>query len=232
MTPYYEHAGITIYHGDCRDVDLPHKSIDLVLTDPPYGQQFSRYGAPVKANIRADGARQGVRIVRSALLWLEPSWKADAHLLVMCHWEGWPDFYDAISPLAPIKNAVIWWKNRGGMGDLTVEYARDYEVILYASIGRRPLNGKRPGAVISGIPPVGKGRLHPTEKPEQLMRQLILRHSPSDGVVVDPFTGSGTTLIAAKNSGRQAIGIEIEERYCEIAAKRLGQEVLAFEDAR
>ena len=81
------------------------------------------------------------------------------------------------------------------------------------------------------ICPVITDGLHPTGKPLEFMHTLIERFSPQDGIVLDPFMGSGTTLRAAKDLGRKAIGIEIEERYCEIAAKRLSQEVLSFEVA-
>ena len=232
MTPdglIYEEGGISLHRQDCRDVDLPPNSIDLLFTDPPYGQQLRLFGSK-DANVRADGARQGCRIVRQALLHFEPAMKPGSHLLTMCHWESWPDFYDSIAPLFSIKNALIWHKNRGGMGDLEVEYARDYEVILYAvKIGaRRPLIGKRPCAVLSGFPPVGNERLHPTEKPIALARSLIARHCPVGGTVLDPFVGSGTTLVAASDEGRNAIGVEIDPVFCEKTVERLRQRSLAL----
>lgn len=230
MRPYYEHRGITIYCGDSRDVlaDIGcGRIVDLLLTDPPYGQQFAGGGlSTARANIRADGARQGVRVARQVLNAAMQNLKPDAHVLVFCHWESWPDFYDACSPLIPIKNALIWDKHRCGMGDTLMEYARDYEVILYGAGSGRPLAGRRDGAVIRGIPPCNNQREHPVEKPVRLMSYLIQRHAPASGVVLDPFAGVGPVLQAAKNLGRRAIGIEIEERYCEIAARRLAQDVL------
>lgn len=229
MKPYAEAGGITLYHGDCRDVcdHIPADTVDLLLSDAPYGQQFTGQSEITKrANIRGDGARQGVRLVRQMLFNSDRLMRSDAHLLLFCHWESWPDFYDAASSTWPIKNALIWWKNRGGVGDTELEYARDYEVILYGARGRRKLLGRRPCAVLVGHPPVGTDRLHPTEKPEPLLRQLIERHSPEGGTVLDPFCGVGSALVAAKRVGRKGIGIEIEERYCEAAAKRLLQDVL------
>jgi site-specific DNA-methyltransferase (adenine-specific) len=134
-----------------------------------------------------------------------------------------PDFYDAASCYVDVRNALIWWKARGGMGNFKVEYARDYEVVLYGVLASpRPLRGKRRGAVLSGFAPVPPlKRLHPTEKPTSLMEELIERSCPPGGLVVDPFCGSGPVLEAAQKLGRRAIGIEIEERYCAAAAARL-----------
>ena len=231
MMPYYSDDLVTIYHGDCRDVvdELDDASVDVLLTDPPYGMAFGGFRG-AEANVRADGARQGIRLVRQMFHASRPKMSADAHAYVFCHWESWPDFYDAASAFIPIKSALVWWKNRGGMGDVELEYARDYEVILFGAHGRRPLAGKRDGSVLSGFAPMGNisERRHPTEKPVPLLRFLVGKSAPAGGLVLDPFMGSGSTLEAAKSLGRKAIGIEIEERYCEIAAIRCSQEVLGL----
>ena len=230
VKPYYEQDGITIYHGDCREVlpTLPEESIDLLLTDPPYGLQFASGQRNVNplGNVKADGARQGMRLVRQMLMEAMPAMKPDAHAYIMCNFESWPDFYDAVSSYLPIRNALIWWKNRGGMGDTDMEYARDYEVILYGAMGRRSLYGRRDGSVIHGVAPAGNDRKHPTEKPVGLMSRLMAKSCPENGLVCDPFMGAGPTMEAARLSGRRAVGIEIEEQYCEYAAKRLAQGVL------
>jgi DNA modification methylase len=231
VTPYYEQDGITIYHGDCREV-LPSLRFRarLLLSDPPYGMAFGGFRG-VEQNVRADGARAGMRIVLGAMHALGPALSDDAHVYLFCHWESWPDFYDALSPFVHIKNALIWWKDRGGMGDVEAEYARDYEVILYGSRTRRALNGRRDGAVLANFSTLGaiKTRHHPTEKPVDVCGYLIGKSTDYGDLVLDPFMGSGTTLRAAKDLGRRAIGIEIEERYCEIAAKRLAQGALPME---
>ena len=138
MKPYYSDEYVTLYHGDCRDVasSLPSGAIDLTLTDPPYGMAFVSGHTAAKATVKSDGVRQGVRVVRSALNELAPCFSDDMHLLVFCHWESWPDFYDALSHIGAIRNALIWYKSGGGMGDLRHEYAKDYEVILFAARGR------------------------------------------------------------------------------------------------
>jgi site-specific DNA-methyltransferase (adenine-specific) len=226
VRPYFEAGGVSLYHGGCRDVvaELPVGSVDLMLTDPPYGKQYLGEGKPIrKLNIRGDGVRQGVRVVRQALFAALPLLAADAHVLVFCHWESWPDFYDAICPLVPIKNALIWHKDRGGPGDTQMEYARDYEVVLYGAQGHRAITGRRDGAVVRGFPPVGPQRLHPTEKPTDLLGYFIAKHCPPGGVVLDPFVGSGSTLLAAQRLGRRAVGVEIDQPYCQVTATRLQQ---------
>lgn len=231
MTPYYEHGGITIYHGDCRDVEIAPKSVDFLLTDPPYGMAFVSGWTTDKATVKSDGVRQGIRVVRSALNALSYSFHQDMHAVVFCHWESWPDFYDNLCHLFQIRNALIWNKGGGGMGDLRHEYAKDFEVMLFGACSRgRELRGSRAGAVVNGIKRVPTSeRELPFQKPVALLRQLVERHSPDSGVVLDPFLGSGSTLVAAKACGRSAIGIELDEERCEIAAKRLEQEVLPLE---
>lgn len=230
MKPYFEAQGVSIYHGDARDVLASlDVSADLLLTDPPYGQMFAgRSETAAKANIRADGARQGIRVARQAIAECMRLLADDAHAYVFCHWESWPDFYDACSSYFSIKNALIWHKDRGGMGDTEMEYARDYEVALYGvCTKRRPLEGRRDGAVLKGFPPVPSSkRVHPIEKPVALMSYLIGKSCPEGGLVIDPFAGSGPVGEAAAAMGRRAILIEIEESYCEAAAARLGQQVL------
>ena len=236
MKPYFQTADgrITIFHGDCRDVlsSLELDSIDVLLTDPPYGMQFSGQGEKsAQANVAADGVRQGVRTVRQALFEAVPLLRSDAHLLMFCHWQSWPDFYDAVSAYAKVRNALIWHKESGGQGSILTDYLRNYEVILYATRGQRPIIGTGDySAVLSGFKrPPQIDRRHPTEKPVSLLKRLVYRHCPQKGVVLDPFMGSGSTLEAAQIEGRRAIGIEIEERYAEIAARRLDQLVLPLE---
>jgi site-specific DNA-methyltransferase (adenine-specific) len=106
-------------------------------------------------------------------------------------------------------------------------------VVLFGARSRaREISGKRDGTVLAGFPPVsGSAREHPTEKPVSLLRYLVEKHSPDAGLVLDPFMGAGSTLVAAKRCGRRSIGVELNEHYCEIAAKRLEQEVLPLEAA-
>ena len=211
--PYYEEPGITIYHGDCREI-LPHlPKVDLVLTDPPYG--IGEDGG-LKARYRmGDGRTKGI-IKHEKMEWdttrppkdVFDSMLGIAPIVMIC---GGNYFAD----LLPASPGWLYWDKRMG-GDFS-----DGELIYtnrdagLRSFTMHPFEGLRGG----------KDRQHPTQKPTELMKWCI-SFAPNAHTILDPFMGSGTTLRAAKDLGRKCIGIEIEEKYCEIAARRLGQEVL------
>ena len=237
MKPYYEDGGITIYHGDCREVLPTLGPVDHVITDPPYGIGYS-------TGYRTGVVRSSTRLVNDLLVapLLNDTAAAMAPLL--------NDTFAAMAPLlndtaavyvfaAPLKldevlrvlrsfwdvaNVLCWDKGNCTAGDLATTYGQRWEAIVYARRGR-PAFKRRDRDVLAFSRGNSRRYLHPTQKPISLLRYLIERH-PDASVVLDPFMGSGTTLCAAKDIGRKAIGIEIEERYCEIAAKRLEQQVL------
>jgi len=203
MKPYYQQDGITIYHGDCRDV-LAEVTADVLVTDPPYGVAFA---------CRWANKFQGTTILNDG--------DTAARDAVLAHWGDKPALvfgsWKCGKP-SRTKAVLIWDKGTVGMGDLSVPWFPCTEEIYV--IGRGWV-GTRTAAVIRCV---GRNDYHPTEKPVPLMMTLLAK-CPA-GIIVDPFMGSGTTLLAAKKAGRQAVGIEIEERYCEIAAGRLAQGVL------
>ena len=204
IQPYYEHAGITIYHGDCREIlpTLPRAA--LVLTDPPYGIGSAWKGGRGSGWCKAR-AEAGLRNKWDAA----PPSDAEIAAAVAAGAEAvvWGGNYFA---LPPSRGWLVWTKPERGFSLSEAELAwtsRDTVI--------RVFDGPR-----SDI-----GRKHPTQKPLHLM-SWCLGLFPDAATVIDPYAGSGTTLVAAKNLGRRAIGIEIEERYCEIAANRLRQETL------
>ncbi len=214
--PYYSDEAVTIYHGDCRDI-FQRAMADLLVTDPPYGISYSsgQIGAFRDKGISGDTDT-------SLRDWVVRSW--DGPAAVFGTWKR---------PRPEGVRALLTWdKGDGvGMGDLALPWRPNTEEIYIIGDGWR---GHRGSSVIRDTSVVswtgnGRGprRLHPTEKPIPLLRSLIEK-APDHPTVVDPFMGSGTTLRAAKDLGRKAIGIEIEERYCEIAVKRLAQEVLTW----
>ena len=212
---------MTIYHGDCREI-LPHLGpVDLVLTDPPYGvtYQSNRSVGKGATPITNDGTRISLRLYRQVV----PLIRA-GHVLWFTRWDAWPDVWQILGERLRLRGLLVWDKGTPGMGDLS-HWGPSYELI--ASAGDGHIVGARDQSVLQGYLPVPNSqRQHPAEKPVALLRYLIQKLDAAS--VCDPFMGSGATLVAAKDLGRKAIGIEIEEKYCEIAAKRMSQGVLSL----
>lgn len=218
MEPYYQDELVTLYHGDCREVQLP--SADLALTDPPYGVSYSSNSGVGRGTrpITNDGARLALRLQRAVLPHLDVK-----HVLWFTRWDAWPDVWVDLGQWFRMRGLLVWDKGTPGMGDLN-HWGPSYELI--ASAGEGNTLGSRDQSVLRFATAPSKDRLHPTEKPLDLLTYLLRKMGPSS--VVDPFAGSGSTLAAAKALGIPATGVEIDERYCEVAAKRLAQGVLDF----
>ena len=225
MKPYYEHAGITIYHGDCREILPTLPKCDLLLTDPPYGVNLGDHlGA-------ADSRRD--------------------HVLVKGRYASYEDtFENLLEIVVPAVEMALRVVTRGivfcagqhigefpkpnVIGGIYFPAAQGRNAWGFASLGTALFYG--PGcrvelgskATVFSSTAAAEKNGHPCPKPINAMKYFVNLGSEDGDTVIDPFMGSGTTLVAAKNLGRKAIGIEIEERYCEIAAKRLAQEVMAF----
>lgn len=219
MRPYYDEDGITIFLGDCREI-LPSITADVVVTDPPYGVAWSTKDTRGKYGVRRFGCEFPPIAGDDAPF--DPSIVLDLGLPTAMF--GANHYADKLPPSA----AWIVWDKRDGMASVDQS---DCE-LCWTNVGgaarmiRYQFNGGLALAKENGIAtgrgvPVG---LHPTQKPVVVMSHVI-RHMP-EGSVLDPYMGSGTTLVASKNLGRKAIGIEIEEKYCEIAVKRLAQRIL------
>lgn len=213
MRPYYEDGAVTIYHGDCREVIPSLGHVSLVVTDPPYGIGIHTQTNNLDSPWRDD---EGVPSIRHILV-------GEEH----CIWGG-----NYFADQLPAREGWLIWIKRPRGYDFDDD-PRNYAVIEMAwtdyEIKPRMKHhvwdgGKRAGDASN------REFLHPTQKPLELMRWCIALSSTT-GVVLDPFMGSGTTLRAAKDLGRKAIGIEREESYCEIAAKRMAQESLFAEIA-
>jgi len=213
MTPYYSKDGITIYHGDCREILPTLPKVDLVLTDPPYGIALKN-GTWSGGDYEIAGDES--TCLRDEVLGL----CVDTPAAVFGTWK-------VPRPEGTVQ-CLIWDKTDGtgpGMGDLGLQFGLSHEEIYL--IGNWPKVAKRRGSVIrtrDGIRALAVSLGHPTPKPLSLVETLL--GCTAARTILDPFMGSGTTLVAAKNLGRRAIGIEIEEKYCEIAVKRLAQGVL------
>lgn len=234
MTPYYEHAGIQIFHGDCREI-LPLLSpVDLVLTDPPYPgmtgglvRTFSNLGKVRTPNVTVGDPWQ------ASLDWID---LLPSHLgaVVFCSYHS----VDRVCQALPGRRVLVgaWHKTNPPPAFRNVpQYSLEFYVGVSRATGLQwgevpdwiELAQDMGGCVSRGerIRNTDGSNTHPTQKPEGVMRPLIM-----DGanLVLDPFCGTGTTLVIAKEKGRRAIGIEIEEKYVQIAIRRLEQEVLQF----
>ena len=206
MKPYYEDtaSGITIYHGDCREIMPLLDPVDLVLTDPPYnvGKEYGAHDDGMSAAAyeswcaewfaQLDAKRTiifpghgnlsvwwNIKKPSGVGCWYKPGNPAKGGVFQFCEWEPW-----------------LYWGGGFPSSD-----------VIRATVSEQSDTGD-----------------HPCPKPLPLFRKLVERAKPD--TILDPFMGSGTTLRAAKDLGRKAIGIEIEERYCEIAARRMSQSVL------
>ena len=213
VNPYYQDDSVTLYHGDCLEI-TEWLAADVLVTDPPYGMSFQSGHRDVK---HAPIAGDKTTMARDAALTV---WGARPASVFGTWRASRPD---------GVKQVLVWDK-RGvgpGMGDLSLAFGTSHEEIYL--IGRWEKRATRRGSVITteSAPSELTNRIgHPTPKPVGLMEILVAAAPP--GVIADPFAGSGSTLIAARNLGRKAIGVELEERYCEIIAKRLDQMCLDF----
>lgn len=217
MEPYYADDHVTLYHGDCLELANLWTGADVLVTDPPYGMALRSGWAGHFGDLTIAG--DDTLAVRDGALAI---WGARP-ALVFGRWS---------EPRPAGTRMVLTWEKgeHVGMGDLSLPWKPNTEEVYVLGTG---FSGPRTGSVIKSLAiagTVGQGakgtRRHPTEKPQPLMEALVAKCPP--GVVADPFSGSGSTLAAAKALGRRAIGVELVERYCETAARRLAQGVLDF----
>ena len=217
-TPYYQDERVTLYHGDCLEIDAWLEA-DVLVTDPPYGIAW-----------RAGGIHSEKSTRSAAVQSITGDESTRARDDVLAAWGSKPSvIFGSWRQPRPrgATHRLIWHKAGRFPGVAPAPwFPNDEEIYLVGSgwVGSPPR-----GTVITTTEQRAQQPAligHPTPKPIGLMEALIER-SPA-GVVSDPFAGSGSTLVAASRLGRRAIGVELEERYCEIIARRLSQGVLDF----
>jgi site-specific DNA-methyltransferase (adenine-specific) len=234
FAPFYERDGITLYLGDCRVVlpSLAPRSCDLIVTDPPYGVGFVsglRDGAGFGVIVGDDDAS----FVPSALSLACKALRVNRHAYIFGPDELLPDELAA-------RTELIWDKSQVGPGNLASPWGPAHERIVFSmyvpSIKNRSDGyGKgaarlRAGSVLRYPRPNARGASrHPSEKPVPLLRRLIESSSHLGECVLDPFVGSGSTLVAAILEGRGGVGIEVEERYVALAAERCDKALDAYQ---
>jgi DNA modification methylase len=222
VEPYYADELVTLYHGDCREV-TEWLTADVLVTDPPYGIGWTRGRRAATHN---PGGHNGIEgdsdtSMRDAAL---KTWMADRPALVFgslraAYPDGW-------------KRMLVFHKPTVGAGlyGNRMPWLTSWEPVF--ALGTWPDQTPSLDAVIStgarsasGYSGYATRYQHPHAKPVDVMETLISACPP--GTIADPFAGSGSTLIATRNLSRQAVGVELDERYCELAARRLSQMVLA-----
>jgi DNA modification methylase len=218
--PYYQDDLVTLYHGDCLE-ELAWLEADVLITDPPYGVSWKGL-----SNYEEEGGQRwggGISGDKNAMV-------RDKSLAV---WGDRPSIVFGSWRVARPKGTnqlLVWWKRGQNPGPLNAAFMTQHEEIYVLGKGFKKTSPPMRSVIetresrATEVSRIG----HPTPKPIGLMETLIER-CPA-GAVADPFAGSGATLIAARNLGRKAIGVELEEKYCEIIATRLSQQAFNFEE--
>lgn len=256
MQPYYADDWVTIYHGEALAVleQLPLASVDVVLTDPPYssGGMFRTDRASDPAakyrgwshsptETRPPAAEYGTFAGDNRDQWAWIRWvtawswatlrvtRPGGHAFMFTDWRQLPAATDAAQFGGwAWRGLVVWDKGVGRPQRGT--FRNHLEYIVWSTNGAIADRADDYPSTLISIPTVSPGeREHVTQKPVGLLHSLLRVAGPGPFIVLDPFMGSGSTLVAARNLGHKAIGVEIDERYCEMAARRLQQDVLAME---
>ncbi len=225
MTPYYQDDAVAIYHGDFMEVlPLLDVAAGIVVTDPPYFQPAQHY-----VGVRGTSITRAAWGDRSVLQHAFNAWSdvlcdsvsgLDA-LYVFCDGQSYPITFNAFYKFGRVR-PLVWDKVVSYNG---YTWRHQHELIAWVERTGSKRIPTGDGDILRERGVKRSERLHEAEKPVPLLTKLIAKHANA-GTVLDPFAGSGSTLFAARQLGRKAIGIEIEERYCEIAAERCSQGIL------
>jgi ParB/RepB/Spo0J family partition protein len=218
-----------VINGNCIEemAKMHSASVDLILTDPPYGIEVENahtYGRmTVKETRFEDGDFETFDLLDKAIKEMFRVLKDDRHLYLFCGIDKVPTLCQLLAKhgFTPWHLPLIWDKGSGSYPSQQTSFVHSYEACIHAQKGRRKLNASQRDVFPIKRVPASK-KIHPTEKPTELLRDLIGYSSLPGEVVLDPFAGSGATLIAAKETNRRAIGIELDKAYYEGICKRLG----------
>ena len=231
MMPYYQDESVTLYHGDCLNVltDLERESVDVILTDPPFFMPAVHYANRVQWQRSWGDTSILASFWGQCLDAMIPTLRLTGHLLAFCDGSSYPVFYPETYRRFDTLRSLVWDKGSFGMGS---PFRNQHELVLAARWSGAYRSEHR------GVPDVlrhstvtSSKRVHPVDKPVPLLMDLLKPLAPESALILDPFAGGGSTLVAAVTSGHKAIGIETEERYCEVIARRLDQGMLDFGEA-
>lgn len=214
-----------VYHMDALTLlkALPDASVDAVISDPPYG-----CGTQVSARRSPDERFEEIPGIDEIYLeWIREAHRATKDGGAIYLFAKWVNFGEWMRGLLSagyiVKNCIVWDKMQHGTGDLNGSYAPQHEFIIFATKGRHLLMGKRMADIIKYPKVQPLALIHPYEKPIGLLEKLMLASTTDNALILDPFAGSGTTLLAARNLNRRFIGGDITLEYVDMARKRLAQ---------
>lgn len=216
-----------VVNGDCiaEMEKLADASVDCVITDPPYGinyvSNFRVVDSEVVKAVNNDDLESALKLWEKACEVLARKMKPDSHIYIFTSWKVYPQFAEITARYFRIKNCLIWEKNNWSMGDLDGNYAEQYEMAIFATKGNRKLNGGRDTNILHYDRVANGSLLHSCEKPVDMLRFLISKSSNPGELVIDPFAGSGSTLVACKREGRAYWGCELDSENYKIALGRL-----------
>ena len=200
--------------------DIADNSVDLIVTDPPYGINFTKgYKSGSKELVHGDDGFSVMVFVDELMREFKRILKPESAIYIFTRFDVYPYWWLKMKNHFDTKNQIIWFKGGGGMGDLKGNYSFNYESIIYATNGKHKIRGKREGSVWQ----IGKCKqeYHETQKPVDLIRNIILHSSDEGMTVFDPFMGGGTTGVACIEENRNFKGIEMIKTQFDIAKNRI-----------
>ena len=222
---YYSEPDILILHGDCLEIlpSMKEERVDLVLTDPPYFLPATHY--QTRKQFSRNFSDLGIleHFIKDIFRELNRVTKNDGVIYVFCDGQSYPLFYYHLYPFCKSVRPLIWDKKTSING---YSWRHQHEIIIFAEKPQTKPVPSGDGDILRFSAVKVDNRIHPAEKPVELLEAFINKSTKENDFILDPFLGSGTTLVACKQLGRKGIGIEIEEKYCAIAKERLKQEVL------
>lgn len=223
IEPYYQDESATIYCGDCREIlpQLTEQQFDLVLTDPPYAAAAATVTTGfAKTKWGGNWGDMSLVCMMAEMVLDSGAVQSAKEVYWFCDHLSYAALMPSFFRRYPLVQNIVWDKDMLGVG---AHYRKQTELIIYSRQQDAPTMRSDARDLIR-LRPNYASKQHPAEKPFELIAQLI--GATKCGVVLDPFAGSGTTLVAAKALGLKAIGIEIERKYCDIAIERLRQRSL------
>ena len=217
---------IKLYCDDCLNImkQIENESIDLIVTDPPYLIKYKTNRRKNKDHdfcseiLNDDNEQLIIDYIRECYRIL----KNNTAMYMFCNCDKVDFFKQELENAGfKIKNMIIWVKNNWTAGDLKAQFGKQYEIIFLVNKGRKYFNGKRITDVWMFDRISGKKQLHQNQKPVDLLKQCILKHSDENDIIFDGFMGSGSTGVACIETNRKFIGVELDKKYFEIAKERI-----------